>query len=171
MHLWRYIGTLMGVKSHMRPLAMRLDDIHSAKAQLESILLHLVQPDENVAKLVNNVLFSIVDRPPRRLSANRVISLTRFYTSNAYADVLGVPPLPPFWSAWYHVTMYALTCHVVVMIMSLPVLGKWLETVSQKGSKKIREKLASKESGGCPVDFGLSTFIEERLPYPHLQAL
>ena len=171
MHLWRYIGVLMGVKSDERPPAMRLDNIDSAKAQLESILLHLVRPDDAVAKMVNNVLFSIVDRPPRRLSANRVISLTRFYTSNAYADVLGVPHLPPFWSAWYHIAMYALTCHVVVTIMSLPALGPWLETVSQKGSKKIREKLASKENRGCPVDFGLSKLVEERLPYPHLQAL
>lgn len=76
-HLWRYIGWLMGVESAIVDAG---SDIASSKAQLESILIHLIEPDENVAKMVNNVLLSIVNRPPRNFSPARTIALTRFFT-------------------------------------------------------------------------------------------
>ena len=56
LHLWRYIGHLMGVTS---PLGDLLGDLPSAEAALESIMLHLVEPDASSSLIAANVLESV----------------------------------------------------------------------------------------------------------------
>ena len=43
LHLWRYIGFLLGVRDEYNPCAR---DVPYAKAFLESVIVHLLQPDD-----------------------------------------------------------------------------------------------------------------------------
>jgi hypothetical protein len=56
LHLWRYIGHLMGVCA---PLGDMLEDLDRAEAALESIMLHLVEPDASSSHIAANVLESV----------------------------------------------------------------------------------------------------------------
>ena len=144
MHLWRYISYLMGVKE----VNLHQQDVLSSKTELEAILVHLVRPDPDVTKMVNNVLLSITNKPPRNLSKERVISLTRFYMTNKYADVLGVPALPSQYLL--HVLPYIIICHIVVFISSIPILEVFiLDMTLKNGLGRIKKGI------GCPVDYRL----------------
>ena len=147
-HLWRYIGWLMGVEDVLGE-AGGSHDIASCKAQLESILVHLVRPDERVAKMVNNVLHCIVNRPPRNLSIERTVSLTRFFTTDRYADVLGVSALPDGgWHWWRHVLPYLLVCRAFCCVTSIPYLGAALcDRNCRLAGARLRKGV------GCPVTF------------------
>lgn len=89
MHLWRYIGHLMGVKesSHMMSLA-------SAKAMTESVVLHLVQPDGVSALLADSVLTGMADTFPAFIPRPFLVGMTWRLQGEALARKLRIPWVP-----------------------------------------------------------------------------
>eukprot|EP00466_Bigelowiella_natans_P020598 jgi/Bigna1/73545/fgenesh1_pg.24_\ len=53
LHVWRYIGFLIGIDDQHNPCNKGME---FARKRLESILMHVLHPDESSAKLVNQVL-------------------------------------------------------------------------------------------------------------------
>ena len=94
LHLWRYMGHLLGVAETHNPCAggMRL-----AKARLESIILHLLQPDELSVRVATHLLKA----PYAHLSAPRAArgfelsaQMTRLLVGDELGDALGLPFVP-----------------------------------------------------------------------------
>ena len=52
MHLWRYIGWLMGVEEENNPCV----DVPHGKAALESIVMHLLEPDRDSIAVAHHLL-------------------------------------------------------------------------------------------------------------------
>lgn len=59
-HLWRYIGYLMGVLDEYNACT----SYARSRAYLESIVMHLIDPDETSRYLANHVINAVTDRPP-----------------------------------------------------------------------------------------------------------
>ena len=94
LHLWRYMGHLLGVAEMHNPCAggMRL-----AKARLESIILHLLKPDELSVRVATHLLKA----PYAHLSAPRAArgfelsaQMTRLLVGDELGDALGLPFVP-----------------------------------------------------------------------------
>jgi len=52
LHLWRYIGWLLGVSEANNPCCSAM----SAKAWLESIIMHILEPDEDSIAVAHHLL-------------------------------------------------------------------------------------------------------------------
>eukprot|EP00854_Cymbomonas_tetramitiformis_P012507 gene12507-14779_t len=88
LHLWRVIGHLMGVQP---ALLQRMESLWGAQAALESVVLHLVEPDASTRRLANHLIASMVGRLPTGRSEMEMAGLTRRLMGNHYADAMGIP--------------------------------------------------------------------------------
>mmetsp|Transcript_17155 Transcript_17155/g.42078 ORF Transcript_17155/g.42078 Transcript_17155/m.42078 type:complete len:185 (+) Transcript_17155:79-633(+) len=117
LHLWRYIGFLMGVRDDLNPCK----DMRTARARLESLLMHLAHPDDSSRKLVTHMLkaTSSVLMP----FESRGLFL-RMLLGSEWSDRLRLPK-PGTASALARVrvgVMFYLLC-LHTRVCSLPVIG------------------------------------------------
>ncbi|KAF2464955.1 uncharacterized protein BDR25DRAFT_337297 [Lindgomyces ingoldianus] len=83
--LWRYIGYLLGTPTdHFETPA-------KAKAVMESLLYHEVNPSEMSRILANNIIRSLEKQPPTYVSPNMLIVSARWLNGNDLGDKLGLP--------------------------------------------------------------------------------
>lgn len=61
-HLWRYIGFLIGVRDEYNPCS----SLNRAHGAIESIVLHLLHPDRRSQEIANHVIRSVAHRPPMK---------------------------------------------------------------------------------------------------------
>jgi hypothetical protein len=86
MHLWRFLGWLMGIDDRFNPCS----SFHSARCAIESLTLHLVRPDEESVRLAHHAIDSMQYSPigwPRSLYCE----LSRTLMGDALADHLRLP--------------------------------------------------------------------------------
>ena len=86
-HLWRYIGWLLGVHEAINPCV----DVEHAKAALESIVMHLLEPDQDSQA----VALHLLSAPARGRSGLRFRqALCRRFLGESLADALAVSRNP-----------------------------------------------------------------------------
>jgi hypothetical protein len=91
LHMWRYIGHLMGVEPRLN--AAPMDTLGGAQAMLESIASHVVSPEPCARDITMHVLGSVSHKPPLPRSPLLHVALTRMLAGEWYADALGIPHL------------------------------------------------------------------------------
>ena len=84
MHLWRYIGWLIGIEEEHNPCV----DVAHGKAALESIVMHLLEPDEDSIAVAHHLLRSPA-RGDSGLSFRQ--QLCRRFLGDQLADALHLP--------------------------------------------------------------------------------
>lgn len=148
LHLWRVIGHLMGVQP---ALLQRMESLCGAQAALESVVLHLVEPDESTRRLANHLITSMVGRLPTGRSEMELAGLTRRLMGNHYADAMGIPVVndPLLLST---VDKRLAGMRAIPQIMTIPFFGNALTVFTKWGL----DKWIIFNLGGRRSSFGLS---------------
>mmetsp|Transcript_28609 Transcript_28609/g.54710 ORF Transcript_28609/g.54710 Transcript_28609/m.54710 type:complete len:470 (+) Transcript_28609:248-1657(+) len=134
LHLWRLIGHYMGVDS---VLGAQVFDFESTEAMLESVMLHLVEPDDTSAFISFNVLESVARYSPTKYTVEHMASMTRRMVGETYADALGVPPGEGTWSGWIRVQTRIFNIQMASFLAHLPVVGTYVTAFMHWGLKKV----------------------------------
>ncbi|KAJ8605745.1 hypothetical protein CTAYLR_008473 [Chrysophaeum taylorii] len=113
LHLWRYVGSLLGIPDDRNPCS----SLSRAKATLESIFMHILEPDDYSRALAQNIL----RLPPQSLLpyAYRA-ALFRVLLGNQLADALHLPPTTTVVRA--RVALVQLTFFVYSRLLTFPVI-------------------------------------------------
>ncbi|KAI4657890.1 uncharacterized protein J4E78_006279 [Alternaria triticimaculans] len=91
--LWRYIGYLMGTPDEW------LSTPTKAKAIMESLLYHEVDPSEMSKTMANNIIYALKEEPPTFSSADMLTASARWLNGNALCDRLGLKRVSAYyWS-------------------------------------------------------------------------
>ena len=90
LHLWRFIGLLIGVEP--QNLDMHVSSLEAARGALESLVVDLVRPTSRSQVITNNILQAVSMRPPIRLSHGVHCHLARVLLGSELADALAIPP-------------------------------------------------------------------------------
>ncbi|EDU48531.1 repeatdomain containing protein [Pyrenophora tritici-repentis] len=91
--LWRYIGYLMGTPDEW------LSTPAKAKAIMESILYHEVDPSEMSKTMANNIIYALKEEPPTFASADMLTASARWLNGNELCDRLGLKRVSSYyWS-------------------------------------------------------------------------
>lgn len=146
LHLWRYIGFLIGVHtSHLECL----ETPESAKGALESLVQLLLTPTSRSGEIAKNILESVASRPPLRWSFSFHSAISRELLGHPLADSLCISKTGCF--DWICLKLFLLLVRLAVYLLPSDerstarkriMLRKLL--VSQQLS------LASSSRGGCP---------------------
>ncbi|KAF2762109.1 hypothetical protein EJ05DRAFT_197550 [Pseudovirgaria hyperparasitica] len=91
--LWRYVAYLMGTPHETFASPSK------AKAIVETLLLHEVQPSETSKILANNVIICLQGQPPAFASAEMLTASARWLNGNDLADKLALPRPSLYYSA------------------------------------------------------------------------
>ncbi|KAI0223527.1 hypothetical protein L0F63_003843 [Massospora cicadina] len=84
--VWRYVGYIMGVQD-----LHHFTTYNRSVILKESVMVHLLDPDESCAKLANNVIEACANRPPLFLSKASSAALTHLLLGHEWASQLGLP--------------------------------------------------------------------------------
>lgn len=139
-HLWRYIGFLLGIREEHNPCT----SVSRCKSTLESILMHVLEPDGTSRALVQRVLGCSPGTPGTSRS-----EMFRFLVGDSLGDALELPRASAIvyaW-AWFHfqsVRLYTFAC-------SLPVLGDFLLWLHTRMLRNFVHKFADFKFSHPPV--------------------
>jgi len=156
LHLWRYIGFLIGVDEEL--LSLHFSSLNAARGALESLVLDLVRPNDRSKYVCNNILLAVSKRPPLNLSHGVHCQLSRSLLGKELADSLSIPK-PPLTSWCYaKFILFVATClNTIVPLLSSDddrkrrilraVLNKMLAAAAPE---KLEDRNRSSGGGGCP---------------------
>lgn len=117
LHLWRYIGWLMGLDDARNPCAGTVEE---ARVVLESIIMHQLEPDELSQKVAAHLL-----NTPHPNGADpdypRRVELGRLYLGIELSKALALPEYG--WGARFRASAEFWTLRVYSWAGSLPVIG------------------------------------------------
>lgn len=93
LHLWRYLGHLLGVRDDLNPCSR---GVSGAKAFLESVVVHLLEPDDLSRRVATSLLrapLAVKGMSEGRVEAGymRNASVTRLMVGDELGDALGLP--------------------------------------------------------------------------------
>ena len=160
--LWRYIGWLIGVDSDA------LDPCRStsrAKAMLESVVMHLLEPDEHSVAVAHHLLKA----PGARGWGYRAV-LCRRFLGDPLSDALQLPA-PDSWCAWE----WGASAAQLFTLRGYTALGRWgvtrrlllwmhgsgitlfhghwsLAPRPHKAGAAAGQAVKDRRSGGCPFE-------------------
>ena len=134
LHLWRLVGHILGVLPELQE--GHLDCVASALASLQSSVLHLMEPNELSARLVNATLMAAVGRPPRCPTWTKVVAATRALQGDALSDALGLPPVPDSEKAKSAMELSSATGVLLTASRSW-LIGSWFQTHSARGFRAV----------------------------------
>lgn len=88
LHLWRYIGCLMGIKEEYNPCKT----LETARGTTESVILHLLHPDRRSGEVARNVLQAVSGRQERMLNWSYAAhsEMARLLLGHPLANALGL---------------------------------------------------------------------------------
>jgi hypothetical protein len=87
-HLWRYIGYLIGIQEEYNVCT----DARQANGATESVVLHLLHPDDSSRHIANHVLRSVTGRPPLvSWTYQTHCEVARSLLGDPLSDALGIP--------------------------------------------------------------------------------
>jgi hypothetical protein len=144
--LWRYIGHVMGIL----PEHNACRSFRYSKAFLESLVMHLLEPDGTSQRLSQHVLRTVSHRPPGFMPFGANCELARMLMGDPLADALQLPRSHALHRAGHHVFFAML--RLFAWLAKLPVLGGamlWLNGRSLRAF--LRAGL-----GGKPARFTMS---------------
>ena len=122
-HLWRYIGYLIGVQEEYNPCT----DKEHACGLMESAILHLMKPDDRSGELARHLLMSVANRPPLYFSYEMHSETARSLLGHELADALGI--VRDFRRSIYVYIMIKFTA--LLSLLSLPSLTPGSERISR----------------------------------------
>jgi hypothetical protein len=160
--LWRYVGWLLGVESDV------LDPCRStsrSKAMLESVVMHLLEPDAHSVAVAHHLLKA----PGARAWGYRAV-LCRRFLGNPLADALQLP-VPTSWYSWE----WGASAAHLFMLRGYTALGHWSVTRRlllrlhgrgiaryhglwsmaprlHKAGATAGQAVKDRKSGGCPFE-------------------
>lgn len=85
-HFWRYIGYLIGIKDEFNPLT----NLDRARGSIQSIVTHLLHPDETSVILAHHMIRSVSYRKPYFWSPETHGEAVRYFLGSPLTDALGV---------------------------------------------------------------------------------
>ncbi|KAL3899422.1 MAG: hypothetical protein SGPRY_012642 [Prymnesium sp.] len=184
LHLWRYIGWLMGVDDDCNPCR----SMDEARAWLQSITMHILEPDELSIRLAHHMLRAPAEYRREREGGNTTsgamadaglpqesamgkraynsyvirAQFTRILVGDALGDALQLPFVP---TARYRARRFLLVMRVYGRLCGLPLVGGLLAWTHRKimcAMRTLESKRfnASTTSETCP--FG--SFAQEMSP-------
>jgi ER-bound oxygenase mpaB/B'/Rubber oxygenase, catalytic domain len=87
LHLWKYIGYLMGIDQASLHL---LDSYETARGGVESIVLHLLHPDDRSGVIARNCLLAVSRRRPFFWTYSQNSCMARFLLGKQLCDALSI---------------------------------------------------------------------------------
>ena len=129
-HLWRYIGHLMGILPEYNPC----DSYARSKAALESIIMHVIDPDDTSEYLSHHVIRSLELKRPTRWSFEAHAQMARLFMGDELADKLKLPA-SRYYNFLHHVTFAVL--RGMAFVSHLPVLRSALLSMNLAGLQEI----------------------------------
>lgn len=110
LHLWKYIGYLIGVNpDHLHCL----DCPSRARGAMESIVLHLLTPNDRSKQIAGNILAAVTKRSPLQWSRAVHEAVATELLGVPLARVLGIPPpsvAAYLYARWVLLWTYLLAC-------------------------------------------------------------
>lgn len=110
--LWRYVGYLVGCPTNFLATPAK------AKAVMESLLLHEINPAHTSRILANNIIKSLEAHPPLCSSAGMLTASARWVNGDELADALGLAqPSPYYWVLMAgHCAFFCIICYTIRFI-------------------------------------------------------
>lgn len=148
LHLWRYIGYLIGVREEHNPCS----SVHRARGTVESIVLHLLHPNERSKTIANHVIRSVSYRAPANWSPHMHAEMARGLLGGELTDALALPsneddPFTKLYAVWVFFVLR-------ILALILPFLVNRNSERGRTGLANARKRLravvdmALKKSGG-----------------------
>ena len=126
------MGHLLGVVPDMNPCTT----FFTAKAFMESIFMHLVEPDESSVRLAHNSLRAISGQPPAFLPFGCNAQMSRMLLGDDMADLLQLPPHN--WLYYFcHSAGFLVFVRLRSIVTCLPVIGPCMMASSLASLKEI----------------------------------
>lgn len=131
LHLWRYLGFLLGVDDGHNPCV----SYAVAKARLESIILHILEPDGDSRKLARGMLAAPSGGDASGAAFAGRAAFCRAMIGDELADGLGLPraPAPP-----RIIRCIRLYLRCLGFCCRLPVLGLVIEHANRAQMRAVR---------------------------------
>jgi hypothetical protein len=106
-HLWRYIGYLIGVECRYNPCT----SVNRARGAVESIVLHLLHPDARSMAVAKHVISAVSYRAPLEWSPNMHAQMARGLLGASLANALDLPdntdsPLVQLYAMWVYFCLW-----------------------------------------------------------------
>jgi len=157
LHLWRWIGFCLGVQLDV------CANVATAKASLESIIMHILEPDDHSIALAHHVLRA----PPSfifpRFAFAFRAQLCRLLLGPGLADALHLPNHPLYSPSRLCVVGIQLACQTYSIFLDLPLIGSILLSLHTRlashllllSSKKRKSKINKGNAlqSDCPMSF------------------
>jgi hypothetical protein len=128
LHLWRYIGYIIGVDEENNKCL----SVHVARGAVESIIMHLLHPDARSRQVANNVINGICNRPPLKWSMALHSEVARHLLHDPLADALALKR-GSVW-VWLY-AKYVMICLYLIAVCFAPFVTR----TSQRGRKLIHK--------------------------------
>ena len=115
--LWRYIAHLVGCPTDP------FETPEKAKAWMEMLLYHEVQPSDTSVLLANNIIKALDSQPPGYASPDMLAASTRWLNGKALSDALKIPKP----SLYYYILIAGqctLFCALCYTYRSIPMLDR-----------------------------------------------
>lgn len=126
------MGHLLGVIPEMNPCT----SFFTAKAFMESIFMHLVEPDETSIRLAHNSLRAISGQPPAFLPFDCNAQMSRMLLGDDMADLLKLPPHNWLYH-FCHSAGFLVFVRLRSIVTRMPVIGPYMMASSLTGLKEI----------------------------------
>jgi len=147
LHLWRYIGYLSGVRDDLNPCI----SYEISRATVESIVVHLIQPDESSIFLAHHSIESLMDERnvAVRWSLPAHYQMARMLMGDELADCLQLPA-----SELYRVHHLALfgVLRFISRLSYLPVIGSTIIDFN----RRLLADVNRRGLGDTRADFSMS---------------
>ena len=122
LHLWRYIGYLIGMHEDLNPCTSK----ERAYGMLECTVAHLLKPDKRSGELARHLLQAAADRPPVPISYALHSEIARALLGEELSDALGIER--NFLGRFY----------AIFVLRSITVLTYFLQSSSTPDSVRIK---------------------------------
>jgi len=148
MHLWRYIGWLMGVEE-----GLLCDDEAQGRVLLYRNLLTQAPPDHTSAQLARALMDEPLSRPypwapvlRGHIDRERHLSLVNWFLGAQAMRDLGLPQRPP----WYPLMLLAPTAVGSVALKVVPGLSRPWRAVARWQQTRFHEQMRAANTGELP---------------------
>ena len=129
-HLWRYIGHVMGIRDEHNPC----DSFPRSKAMLESLVMHIVEPDATSEYLSHHVIRSLELKKPSQWSFEAHAQMARMFMGDELADRLKLP------ASRYYYVLHSVTfavLRVLAFVSHAPGLSRHVLAINLHGLQEM----------------------------------
>eukprot|EP01065_Artemidia_motanka_P035825 TRINITY_DN43708_c0_g1_i1.p1 TRINITY_DN43708_c0_g1~~TRINITY_DN43708_c0_g1_i1.p1 ORF type:complete len:457 (+),score=148.79 TRINITY_DN43708_c0_g1_i1:64-1371(+) len=118
--LWRHVGFLLGIQDEYNPCS----SLQRCKAYTESILMHLIDPDDTSRQLAYHTLKSVAGKGELQWSWEKHAALARMLMGPQYAAKMDMPAIG-LWDIAFHGFGF-LGDAINARLTGVPIIGRWL---------------------------------------------